>query len=508
MSIRLSGMASGMDTDSMVQELVKASSAKKDNLGKAQTKLGWKQTAWSDLNTKIYSFFSKSLSNMRMEGSFKKKTTKVADSSVATVIAGDSAVNGTQSLVVKNLATAGYLTGGKVAKTDASTVSTSTTLSEMTTLGSADTAAIKVSVGGTEKDISLSGSSTIADVIKQLNTAGVNASFDATNQRIYVNSKSSGTASDFTISAAAGDTNAATVLAGLKLTTLSGAVEIDGEDAAITLNGADYTSASNTFTINGLTITANKESEKNTSGDYIPTTINTADDIDGIYKMVKEFMSEYNKLITEMDTMYNAGSSKGYEPLTDDEKESMSDDEVTQWEEKIKDALLRKDTTLGTSVSTLKTAMIQSFEVDGKQTALTSFGIETLSYFLSADNEKGVYHIDGNADDSSTSGNTDKLKSAIASDPSRVSSFFSKLADNMYNKLNAQMRSTQYRSIYKVYDDKKMQEEYDNYTDDIDEQEEKLADLEDRYYKQFSAMETAMTKINSQQSALTSMLGS
>ncbi len=365
-----------------------------------------------------------------------------------------------------------------------------------------------LSVGGTEKEISLSGSSTIADVITQLNTAGVNASFDATNQRIYVNSKTSGAASDFTISAVDGNANAATVLEGLKLTTASGAVEINGEDAAITVNGAEYTSASNTFTINGLTITANKESEKNTSGDYIPTTINTADDIDGIYKMIKDFMSEYNKLITEMDTLYNADSSKGYEPLTDDDKEAMSEDEIKQWEEKIKDALLRKDTTLGTSVSTLKTAMIQSFEVDGKQTALTSFGIETLSYFLSADDEKGVYHIDGNADDSSTSGNADKLKSAIASDPSKVSSFFTKLADNMYNKLNAQMRSTQYRSIYKVYDDKKMQAEYDDYTDDIDEQEEKLADLEDRYYKQFSAMETAMTKLNSQQSALTSMLGS
>ena len=133
MSIRLTGMASGLDTDSMVQELVKASSSKKESLEKAQTKLGWKQTAWNDLNTKIYSFFSKSLSNMRLEGSFKKKSTTVADTSIASVVAGDSAVNGTQSLVVKNLATAGYLTGGKLSKTDGTAVSTSTTLSDMTT---------------------------------------------------------------------------------------------------------------------------------------------------------------------------------------------------------------------------------------------------------------------------------------------------------------------------------------------------------------------------------------
>ena len=69
------------------------------------------------------------------------------------------------------------------------------------------------------------------------------------------------------------------------------------------------------------------------------------------------------------------------------------------------------------------------------------------------------------------------------------------------------MKSTAYRTIYKVYDDKKMQQEYDDYDDKISDQEEKLTDLEDRYYKQFSAMESAMTKLNSQQSALTSMLG-
>lgn len=507
MSIRLTGMASGLDTDSMVQELVKASSTKKESLEKAQTKLGWKQTAWSDLNTKIYSFFSKSLSNMRLEGSFKKKSTTVADSSVASVVAGDSAVNGTQSLVVKNLATAGYLTGGKLSKTDGTSVATTTKLSEMSTLTASDTAKISVKVGSTTKEISVTGDSKISDVITQLNNSGVNASFDATNQRIYVNSKSSGAAGDFTIEAAGGDTNGATALAGLKLTTASGAVEINGSDASITLNGTDYTSSSNTFTINGLTITAQKVSSTDTNGDYVPTTINTSDDIEGIYDMVKDFFSEYNKLIIEMDTLYNATSAKGYEPLTDDDKESMSDDEITLWEDKIKDALLRRDSTLGTVVSTMKNAMIQSFDVDGADTSLTTFGIETMSYFLAADNEKGAYHIDGDSDDTSSSGNKDKLKTAIASNPDQVASFFSQMANNLYDELNKQMKSTAYRTIYKVYDDKKMQQEYDDYDDKIEDQEEKLTDLEDRYYKQFSAMESAMTKLNSQQSALTSMLG-
>ena len=63
--------------------------------------------------------------------------------------------------------------------------------------------------------------------------------------------------------------------------------------------------------------------------------------------MIKGFFTEYNTLIKEMDSLYNADSAKGYEPLTDDEKEAMTDKEIEKWEEKIKKALLRRDDTVG-----------------------------------------------------------------------------------------------------------------------------------------------------------------
>ena len=149
---------------------------------------------------------------------------------------------------------------------------------------------------------------------------------------------------------------------------------------------------------------------------------------------------------------------------------------------------------------------MQGVTINGDKVTLDDFGIETESYFNAADNEKGAYHIDGDSSDSVSSGNKDKLKSAIASDPAAVSAFFSKLATTLYDKLNEKMKSTEYRSVYKVYDDKKMQADYDDYTDEIDEAEEKLKDLEDRYYDQFSAMEVALSKINSNQSAISSLL--
>ena len=92
MPIRLSGMISGMDTDALVQELVSAYSTKKDNYVKAQTKLEWQMDAWKSLNTKVYSFYTGSLSQMRFSNSYSLKSSTASDSTKAKVSASSSAV--------------------------------------------------------------------------------------------------------------------------------------------------------------------------------------------------------------------------------------------------------------------------------------------------------------------------------------------------------------------------------------------------------------------------------
>ena len=72
----------------------------------------------------------------------------------------------------------------------------------------------------------------------------------------------------------------------------------------------------------------------------------------------------------------------------------MTDDEVKEWEKKIKDSLLRKDSTLGNTSTAMKTIMSSSIEVNGKKYSLSSFGIKTQGYFSSSTNEKGVFHIE------------------------------------------------------------------------------------------------------------------
>ncbi len=208
MAMKISGIASGLDTDSMVQELVKASSAKKEELEKAQTKLGWKQETWKSLNAKVYKFFNDQLGNLSLEGSFVKKKTTISDSNIASVIASDTAVNGSQSLAVKKLAKAGRLTGGKLS--DDKSVKGSTTLAALsaksgTALEATDTFSLRIKVGGKESTIELRGSSTIDDVLNSLKGAGLTASFDETNQRIFLSSANTGAENDFSLTA--GDLN-------------------------------------------------------------------------------------------------------------------------------------------------------------------------------------------------------------------------------------------------------------------------------------------------------------
>ena len=732
MAMRLSGLMSGMDTESIIQQLVAAKQTKVDTTKKAQTKLNWKQYAWKELNTKLKNLQSMYLSNMRFTSAYSKKVTKVSNPNAVSVITGEDAVNGVQSLEIKKLAKTGYLTGSQL-----STDGKYTALSTMEDLGVTSDGTFTVKTANSSVDINISKDTTISDVLNQIKKAGLNASFDEKWQRINISSPKSGADNDFSITAADAGGNAAMAALGIqtdigsdrataaeymkyasyvgaddtatkenledlikasvasrvdsdlasyknlaaahaeasqkkadledkysgkadwlskdydalldgengvnkkiqaqeekiKQLTADGAdadtvraaekelvdlqkqaaelvdmrsdkisyeaqkkniedadaamkdikayvnitetstvdedgktvvsysaagatdklvgeeeqshlskakyavqaldnykknadgsyetdkdgnlvlkdgakatgnaTKVSGQNAEIWLNGAKYVNDTNVFEINGLTFTALSETK---DGEQI--TVTTEQDTDGIYDMVKNFLKEYNAIINEMDKLYNADSAKGYEPLTSEEKESLSDSEIEEYEKKIKDALLRRDENLSSISSGLKSVMSSGIEVNGKTMYLFNFGIETLGYFEAADNEKNAYHIAGDPDDGNTSGNADVLKGMIANDPDTVISFFTKLSQNLYDKMSEMSKSVDgYRSFGSFYDDKKMKSDYDDYTSKIKEQEQKLNDYEDKWYKKFAAMETALAKMQDSANAVTSLLG-
>lgn len=541
MAIRMTGMVSGLDTDSIVKELVSAYSTKKEKYEKEQTKLGWKQEIWKDLNKEVNTFY-KSVGNLRFAGGYSTKKTTSSDTTKATVSAGSNAVTGTQKLHVLSTAQSGYLTGGKITASDSSAkVTSSTKLSELG-FTEGETALKFTAKDKDGKDIStdikLSKDSTISDAVKALRDVGLNASFDENNGRIFLSSSATGASTDFSLKSDGSDASK-NLLNTLALNTDASevteaskrATKIDGSDAAIVLNGVVYTSSSNNFSINGLSISVNAVtdsvdlSKAKTNGsldadkisDMLANTplndseaisITTSTDTQGIYDKIKDFITSYNNIINKMTKLYNADSAGNYEPLTDDEKSEMSDSEIEKWETKIKDSLLRRDSTLSTVMSAMTTAMSGGATVNGKTYFLSNFGISTLGYMNAAENEQNAYHIDGDEDDENTSGNTDKLMTALNSDPDTVMDFMKQMATNLYNAIDKQMTSTTLRSKYSIYNDKEMTTQYKNYTTTIKEWETKISDKEDYYYKKFSSMESALSKLNSQTSSLSGLFGS
>ena len=514
MPIRITGLNSGLDTESIISALVSSYNYKTQKYEKAQTKLSWKQDAWKELNTKIYSLYT-SVGNLRFSKAYNLKSASISDSTKVSVTASSGAVNGAYSIQVTSLAKAGYLTGAKVSKKDENgnpvkeAATSATTMKELGYSGSGE-----IKIGG--KTITIKEDTKIADVISGLKNAGVNANFDEKNGRIYISAKKAGEKNDFNLE---GDTQALEKL-GLVVdpndTSGEGATRIKGSDAVIYVNNAKYTNDSNSFSINGLTINAlsvtttekamqDALSKKIEAPGAVSATVST--DTQGIYDKIKDFLSQYNAIINEMTSLYNAESAKGYEPLTDEERDAMSETEIEKWESKIKESLLRRDDTLSGIMSAMTRSMAKGVQVGGETLYLSNFGIMTLGYMNAPKNEHNAYHIDGDEDDVNTAGNADKLMAAIAEDPDKVAEFMQKLATNLYEAVDSKMKSTSLSSVYTVYNDKEMASEYSDYTSLITKWQERLEKEEEYYYKKFSAMETALAKLNSQTSSMSGFFG-
>lgn len=576
--MRMSGINSGMDTQSIVEQLVEVKSKKKEKLKKQQTKLEWKQDAWKTLNSKLFSLYNEQFGTLKLQGSFKNKKASIVDSSVASVTADGSAVNGVQTLAVKQLARTTYMTGAKLAKpatgetvignyvtvdernkwfTDGSTTQVQKVDADGNPMVDEVTGdpimeeketyqpikyIVKDSTGKNKAVVAIGYDSTMEQIADQFSRAGFNASFDSKTNRFFISSKEEGAAGNFTLTDEHGNDvlngtdnpvnneslngsglsmyeRSRAVLETLGITAqASGDGFIKGQNAKIELNNVEYESNSNLFQINGLNITATKESDYkvmdtddngNEIRKYTTTNVSVDTDVDGAYNMIKDFFKKYNEIINEMDKLYNEKPNKTYEPLTSEEKDAMSDEEVEEWEKKIKDSLLSRDDNLRTLISTLKDGMSKAITLNnGNQYTLSSFGINTLSYFEAADNEKGAYHIDGDSDDDKTKGNDDKLRAALTNNLDDTMNFFNQLAKGVYDALGKQMqRVPDYRSFQTLYDDKLLQKEYDNLTADLKKEEDYLSDYEDKWYDKFAAMEKAMEKVNSKSNALAGLFG-
>lgn len=679
MTTRLTGLASGLDTESIIKSMLSNHQTKVDTAKGDQKKLEWKKEAWSALNTKLYSFYTGALSKFKSVGTYKAKKVATTNDKAVTVNASNNAVVGSHTLSVHQVASSAYLTSaslkgqkfnttsyvadadaagkqlsdlvdsrgnqvdvlGKsfsVAYTDADgneQTKTITTRSDDGTLQSvidnmnadlgdiglevsydtttggfkfanstasavygdtedpskitgyeggkdftikaaddASAAALGISASGitakkqaaaedtgvvnagnvfnkvsvSDTAAAVTGSTKLTDMgiakgttyeitvgkgenaktysytidqnttlsglAKEFSKMGVQANYDEKMGTFFVNSTESGEAFDFELKAytdASKTSESTTGLTALGLDSAS-ATKIDGQDAIVVYNGATFQQSSNDFSLNGLSFTANDVTvTKDEAGNIIkddPIKMNVSTDTDAIYNAVKDFVKEYNALIKEMNTLYSAESAKDYAMLTDEKKEAMSDKEVEDWENKIKASLLRRDPTINKLLSTMRSSLNKGVNYTGsdgieQRYSLSAFGITTGTW-----NEYGQLHIEGDADDSAYSGMTNKLKNAIAENPDALIATLNELGTNLYENFQKAMKSSSLSSALTFYNDKQIDSDITKAKKSITSLTEKMNAAEDRYYKQFAAMETALATLQTQQSSMAGFFGS
>ena len=360
------------------------------------------------------------------------------------------------------------------------------------------------------KDFVVDDKSTIATFTEELSKMGVGASFDATHGRFYINSSKSGEANNFELTSSDSD---ALEMLGLG----SGATKVDAQNAIIEYNGVEYIGDSNTFEINGLTITANSVTGKydkatGTFTDDAPISISVAQDTDKMYDSIKKFVNKYNELIEEMNKLYNEKITD-YEPLTDEERSQLSETQIEKWEEKAKQGLLRRDSTIDKLLSNMRNILNKSVEVTMADGSKQSFTLASLGIVTGDYTEKGKLHILGDEDDTTYSSETNKLKAALEANPDIFQQVFAGTGDangigeQLYESLGKSMARTSTSRSLTFYDDITMEEQLKDYEDEVDKWQEKLQAIEDKYYDQFAAMESAMAALQQQQSYIAGLMG-
>lgn len=509
MGIQFTGLASGMDTQSIIADLMKVERTKVTNVEKMKTKAEWKQEAYSAMNAKLYTFYKDSLFKFKSVGSYSQKTITSSNESAITVSNSNSAVSGSHTIQVNNMAKGSFLTSDVLGLDMHNAAITSETVAtDLIDFGTAETVslAVKATVSGSfvNSEITVEKGDTVSSIIQKIKTLDLdmNINYDSTHNRIFASSTKTG--SDVQISFGTNDADPSN--ANALLTKLGfdpdpdslkyNSVGSTGENAEVEYNGAILTSTTNEMSVNGLNFTI--RSDSGTSN--IAVTQNT----DAVYDMVKSFITKYNELITDMTEKVEADSARKYEPLTSEEKDAMTDDEIKLWEDKIKNSLLRRDDTMTSILSEMRGVLTGSSGVDTTGfsfTSLSQLGIATGNY-----TEKGILHIDGDEDDALYSIKENKLKEAINDNPDGVMELMTALGNKLYSSMTDRMKSTTLSSALNFFNNKALDKTITDYETKISDLEDKLSDIETRYYKQFTAMEQAIQKSNSTGDWLTQQL--
>ena len=505
----ISGLASGMDTEAMIENAVSGLKNKIAGLNQDKTKLEWEQTAYRSIIDKLVNFSDKYLSfasntNLLSTSFFNSAIKNTSSGTYKNLVsATGKTASDFQILGAKKAVNASYSGIAKFNLGD-QTFSTSMTMEELGLIAADGKA--ELNLGDDSKKIEVSASDTVSTVLSRISKEmGIDATYSTTTGKFYLKSQTSGVDGNFKI-----DGGLAESLFGSAGTDKN--KYTDGEDSylKLSINNQEVViddQGSNTFNIDGMSITIKGNFEVAAGEEAV--SFETVTDSDKIVDAIKSLVEDFNAMANEVKDAYNTkpltqSNGKKYKPLTEEDAKDMSEDAIKKYEEKAKTGLLFADGDLSALYSELRSAISDiDLEAIGIKTAYAS-GKTTLVL------------------------DEEKLRATLESDPDKVKETLTKSKENgdskdgvmvsLQNTINKYAKTTgatkgilielagsekATASLNKnTYKDK-----MDRLQEQIERWQEKLSDKVDYYTRQFTALEKMISEMNSQSSALAGMMG-
>lgn len=510
--LRISGLASGIDIDSMVQQLMQAARAPVDKLKQQKQLLQWEQEDYRDINKSLVSLRN-SIFTAKLQSTYLAKKATSSNESALTVTA-TSAAEGIYQVDIAQLATGVSIISSTQVNEETNSDGTIKKLAEQfpgltfsgtdhtitfTLLGAKDS----TGVYQTKTFTFNADTQTIYDVVAAINSSslGIKASYDNVNNRFLLTS--SGTGANQYIKLSDDSSGLFTQLHLTENNSLT-TTGFSGQDAIVKVydssgNPVTYNMPSNSFSLLGLSF--------NLKAPAAGITISVTKDIDTVVNNIKNFVNAYNDVLDKINAKLSEKRYYDYPPLTDDQKKAMSADDIKLWEEKARSGLLKNDFVLDDIAANMRSTMASIVSgLTTKYNNLSAIGITTSSDYMS---EGGKLYIDET-----------KLRQAIETDMSGVMDLFTKTADatdqkglaqRLYDVVNNAIQTISSRAgsdaVSNLADQSYIGQRLKEIDANISDWEDRLNQLEDRYYSQFTAMEQAINQMNAQSLWLSQQLG-
>jgi flagellar hook-associated protein 2 len=499
--MRVGGLASGIDTDSIIRDLMNAERIPLDKLEQDRTRLEWQRDAFREVNTQVAEL-ERLITDMRLtSNTVNAKAVSSSMEHAITATGSAAASNGAYQIAVKQLA-ANAVNHGKASKEEINDF-ISNNHGEKVAFFTFDEAEGQM----VERSFTIDEGDTIQSIVEKINDADdfIRAFYDEQSETLVMETTRSG------------EYNTADAFGGAEIGFSRGTgdffisvfnmrhdKEQGGEDAVFYYNNEniELTSKDNRYTLNGMTFTFQDVTGTDANDNINFATLTVTNDVDAAVENITNFVDKYNELVETLNSLQNEPVYRDYPPLTDAQMEEMSDRQIEMWEEKARSGLLRREPILSSALTQYRSTWSMTVDNDGAFRMLSEIGITTTEDYL----DGGKLEIDEDTlrkrlEEDAASVQQLLFSGSEGSEPGLLNRLEGSL-EHTIDRINQRAGRGSYTS--QMYT---MGRQLEQMEERIAAFEDRLQQTEDRYWRQFSAMERAISMMNNQSAMLMSFGG-